>query len=211
MPFRTLNNVWMVGMDAGLISAFLLFAFIAAVTPGPSNTMILSTGAAVGALRGIGCPIGASLGMGSMIILSALGVAQLLVAAPMIVIAMKIAGSLFLAWLAWKILNAGTFEGDGKERATGLVEAFFFQWMNPKGWLVALSAGSTYLVPTPHHEIRVALWMGMLFAAAAFPAGTIWLGMGALIARLLRDPRPAKIFNTAMAAALVISIMMVWR
>jgi threonine/homoserine/homoserine lactone efflux protein len=53
--------------------------------------MILSTGAVVGALRGLPCPVGASLGMGTMIALSAFGIRKIIAAAPMIVIAMKMA------------------------------------------------------------------------------------------------------------------------
>ena len=113
-------------MDIAQALAFLLFAFIAAVTPGPSNTMILSTGAAVGTLRGIGCPLGASLGMGVMIVLSVFGVGEIVAAAPAIVIAMKMAGSLFLLWLAWKIANAGTVETNGQGRAVGFRQAQTF-------------------------------------------------------------------------------------
>lgn len=198
-------------MDTAQALAFLLFAFIAAVTPGPSNTMILSTGAAVGTLRGLACPIGASLGMGSMIVLSAFGVGEIVAAAPVIVIAMKIAGSLFLLWLGWRIINAGTFEGDDRARATGFANAFLFQWLNPKGWLVALSAGSTYLAPVRQDEFHAALRMGGLFAAAALPAGMIWLGMGALIARFLSNQHSAKFFNIVMASALAASVILVWR
>ncbi|CDM57952.1 MULTISPECIES: LysE family translocator [Rhizobium] len=198
-------------MDTAQALAFALFAFVAAVTPGPSNAMILSTGAAVGAWRGITCPIGASLGMGVMIVLSAFGVGEIVAAAPKVVIAMKMAGSLFLVWLAWQIVNAGTFEADGQGRATGFLQAFLFQWLNPKGWLVALSAGSTYLVPVQYNQISGALWMGTLFAAAAFPAGMLWLAMGALMASLLRGERSARRFNIVMALALAASVVLVWR
>jgi threonine/homoserine/homoserine lactone efflux protein len=198
-------------MDNAQALAFLLFAFIAAVTPGPSNTMILSTGAAVGALRGIGCPLGASLGMGVMIVLSAFGVGEIAAALPLVVTAMKMAGSLFLLWLAWKIANAGTLEANGQTQAVGFRQAFLFQWLNPKGWLVALGAGSTYLVSAPHVQTSDALWMGTLFAAAAFPAGSLWLVLGALMAQLLRAQRSAKLFNIAMASALAVSVVLVWR
>lgn len=198
-------------MGAPQALAFLLFAFIAAVTPGPSNTMILSTGTAVGALRGLPCSIGASLGMGTMIAVSALGVGETVADAPMIVVAMKLAGSLFLLWLAWKIANAGPFEVKGRTKVAGFADAFLFQWLNPKGWLVALSAGTTYLIPGQHDGVGAALWMGALFAVAALPAGLFWLGMGALITHFLSGQRSAKIFNIVMASALAGSVIMVWR
>jgi len=197
-------------MDTSQALAFLLFAFVAAVTPGPSNTMMLSTGAAVGALRGIGCPLGASLGMGVMIVLSALGVGEIVAAAPAIVVAIKVAGSLFLLWLAWKIANSGAVDAGGQTQAVGFRQAFLFQWLNPKGWLVALSAGGTFLVSSQHAEASGALWMGALFAAAAFPAGFIWLVLGVLVAQLLRTPRSARFFNIGMGFALALSVALVW-
>lgn len=198
-------------MDTAQALAFLLFAFVAAVTPGPSNTMILSAGASLGTtMRGIGCPIGAALGMGSMIILSALGIGEIVAAAPVVITAMKLAGSLFLLWLAWKILNAGTFEPGRQTGAVGFTQAFLFQWLNPKGWLVALSAGSTYLVPGHQNEVYGALWMGLLFAVSALPAGLIWLGMGALVSNYLRNIHSARAFNRVMSVLLFTSISLVW-
>lgn len=198
-------------MNAAQAFAFLLFAFIAAVTPGPSNAMILATGAIMGPWRGISCPVGAALGMGTMIVLSALGIGKIVAAAPAIVLLMKGAGSLFLLWLAWKILNAGTFDAGRQTGAAGFLQAFLFQWLNPKGWLVALSAGSTYWVPARPGALGNALSMGLLFAISALLAGLIWLGMGAAVSRHLRHARAARIFNIMMASALTASIALVWK
>lgn len=197
-------------MDTAQVFAFYVFAFVAAATPGPSNAMILSTGSSVGTWKGLSCPLGASFGMAAMIVLSVMGVGELVAAAPAAVVATKVAGSLFLFWLAWKIARAGTYNGEVGGRAIGFVQAFLFQWMNPKGWLVSLSAGSTFLVAAQHSQVEGALLMGFLFAAAAFPAGFVWLGMGALVSRVFRGRRSARIFNVAMATALAASVALVW-
>ena len=44
---------------------FMIFAAIAAGTPGPANVLVTATGAAVGVVRGIPCLLGVSVGTGA--------------------------------------------------------------------------------------------------------------------------------------------------
>lgn len=185
--------------------AFLLFALVAAITPGPSNTMIIATGAASGFWRGLPCVLGAALGMASLLFASALGLGQIVTAHPLLLKALNVAGAAFLLWLAWKIANAGAAGGAGGLPA-GFVEAAAFQWMNPKGWLVAVSAAGAYLKAGAASPLAEAVEFGALFFLAAFPSGLVWLGMGALLGRILGDDRRARIFNIAMGLALAASV-----
>ena len=45
--------------------AFLIFAVVAAVTPGPSNVMVTTAGANAGILRGLPCLFGVTTGHGA--------------------------------------------------------------------------------------------------------------------------------------------------
>ena len=47
-----------------------------------------------------------------------------------------------------------------------------------------------------------AVMFGALFFAAAVPADLVWLVLGALVHRLLRDERSARIFNIIMAMSI---------
>ena len=85
------------------------------------------------------------------------------------------------------------------------------QWINPKGWLVAVSAGGTYLHATTDNAIGQAATLGGLFFLAAFPSGLVWLVLGASVHRLLRDNRSAQFFNIAMGLALAASVVMILR
>jgi threonine/homoserine/homoserine lactone efflux protein len=58
---------------------------------------------------------------------------------------MRVAGSLYMLWLALRIALAkpiGQVEPGG--RPIGFLAAAGFQWVNPKAWVMALSALSTY-------------------------------------------------------------------
>ena len=69
-------------MTAGQAITFLVFAVVAAITPGPSNLILTSTGAHVGLLRGLPCLGGVVIGMGLMLFLVVLGLGNVVLARP---------------------------------------------------------------------------------------------------------------------------------
>ena len=94
-------------MSAEQVQVFLVFAVVAAITPGPSNVMLTATGANVGVLRGLPCLFGVGAGMGLMLFLVAYGLGSLVLDSPMVLGALNWCGAAFLLWLSWKIATAG--------------------------------------------------------------------------------------------------------
>ena len=86
-------------MTAGRTIAFLLFAVVAAITPGPSNLILASTGAAVGIVRGLPALLGQAVGMGVMLFLVAFGLGSLVLKNPFIVLGLKWWGIAFLLFI----------------------------------------------------------------------------------------------------------------
>jgi threonine/homoserine/homoserine lactone efflux protein len=195
-------------MSVDQVIAFLVFSLVAAVTPGPSNLMITATGSSVGIVRGLPCVLGASLGMGLLLFCAALGLGQFVLGHPALLKAMNACGAAFLLWLDWKVATSPQASGPAAARPAGLIAAALFQWVNPKGWLVAVAAAGTYLQAGPGDPVATAAAFGALFFAAALPSGLLWLVLGALMQRLLQDHRRARIFRIAMGAALAVSVMM---
>jgi len=87
--------------------AFVLFAIVAAMTPGPSNLLLTSTGATVGVRRGLPCLAGVALGMGTMIFLVGFGLGSIVLENLVILQIIRWSGVAFLLWLSWKIATAG--------------------------------------------------------------------------------------------------------
>lgn len=195
-------------MTAEQSVAFLMFAFVAAVTPGPSNVMLTATGAIVGVLRGLPCLAGVAAGMASLLFAAAAGLGRIAQREPALLHALNWAGAAFLLWMAWKIATAPAGTGEAVRRPVGFFAAAAFQWINPKAWLVCASAAGTYLQPGGH-EAAQAAWLALLFAAAALPGSFAWLAFGAALQRLLARPRAARLFNLAMGAALAASVAMI--
>lgn len=197
-------------MDGG-IAAFLLFAFVAAVTPGPSNVLVMAAGARAGVVGGLRCLAGVVSGMAALMAVAMLGLGALLAAWPGALGVLRVAGSLFLLHLAWRIAHAPP-PGDGGDCAdvAGGLRAFAFQWVNPKSWMVGAAAAATFAGAAGAPAWQRALLMGGLFAAAALPACALWLLFGAGLKRWLRDAAKARRFQSAMGVLLALSVALLW-
>jgi threonine/homoserine/homoserine lactone efflux protein len=132
-------------MPMGQVVAFLLFAVVAAVTPGPSNVMLTAAGANAGILKGLPCLFGVTTGMGLMMFLVPLGLGSLVLEHPLVLKALNWGGAAVLLWLSWKIAIASHMESRPESNPVGYVGAAVFQWVNPKSWLVSASVAGTFL------------------------------------------------------------------
>ena len=191
--------------------AFFIFSVVAAITPGPSNVMIMANGAAVGVMRGVPSVLGASTAMALLIWIVALGLGELILGAPMLVTIMNGCGTAFVLWLAWRILAADPSSSYATAQPVGFIGAATFQFVNPKGWLVATGAISTFMRDAAGEQIIQSLKFAALFFAAALPTGLAWLLLGAMMHRLRRNALRARVFNIVMASALIISVAMMFQ
>jgi threonine/homoserine/homoserine lactone efflux protein len=190
-------------MTSQQLIAFVVFSVVAAGTPGPSNTVLLATGAQVGVLRGLPTLVGQVVGMGLLMTIVGLGLGSLILSSTLLLAAFKWGGAALLCWLAWQIATAGPLhDGSQQTRQLGFFGAAAFQWLNPKAWLVAASAVATFLDSAATAVLTQALAFGVVFAIVALPSCLPWLAFGAAMQRLLRTPRTARLVNVTMGALL---------
>ena len=190
-------------------SAFILplamFAFVSSVTPGPNNVMLTASGATFGYRRSVPHMLGICLGVVIMVLLIGAGLGQLFEAEPRIYTLLKYVGAAYLIWLAWKIARAGGVDqGQSGNRPFGFWQAAAFQWVNPKAWIMAIGAITTY---TPQEGFLVnVLLIAALFALVNCPSVGLWTVAGSLLRRWLDRPRVLRAFNIGMALLLVASL-----
>jgi threonine/homoserine/homoserine lactone efflux protein len=187
---------------------FLVFALVAAVTPGPSNIMLTAVGAQAGVLRGLPSVLGVSIGMGLMMFLVPLGLGRLVLGHPLAVSVLHWGGVAMLLWLSWKIATAGSSNATPEKQPLGFWGAAAFQWINPKSWLVSVAGVSTYLHPEAGNVVSQAMGFGLLFILAAFPSCFMWLAFGASLQRFLRAERTARMLNVAMGVLLAGAVLL---
>ena len=192
--------------------AFLLFAVVAAVTPGPSNVMLTAAGAHAGVLKGVPCLLGVTTGMGLMMFLVPLGLGSLVLTHSLVLKTLNWGGAAFLLWLSWRIATSSSrVESMPERNPVGYLGAALFQWVNPKSWLVSASAASAFLSAEAGSPIVQAASLGGLFFLAALPSCFLWLAFGAAVQRVVRGRRSLRIFNIVMGALLALSIALIVR
>jgi len=198
-------------MSTEQTAAFVLFAVVAAVTPGPSNVMLTAAGANGGVVRGLPCLVGVTAGMGLMMFVVPLGLGSLILRNPLVLKALNWAGAAFLLWLSWKIATSRSMDSLPESRPVGFIGAAVFQWVNPKSWLVTASAAGAFLHTGAGSPILQSALLGGLFVLVALPSCFVWLAFGATAQRLLQTPRRLRAFNITMGILLALSIgLILW-
>ena len=194
-------------MNNATLLAASLFAVVSSITPGPNNMMILASGVNFGFSRSLRHLFGITLGFGLMILLVGLGLHTLLERVPLIYSVMRWCGAAYLLWLAWKLANAGppSANAPSAARPMGFFAAAAFQWINPKAWVMAVTAISTFL-PSQAQPLQI-LSLAALFVALNLPCVATWGAFGSAMRRILQDPRRLRVFNITMALALVGSLI----
>ncbi|TFF39500.1 LysE family translocator [Pseudomonas sp. RIT623] len=189
-----------------LLSAFVLFAFVSSITPGPNNTMLLASGVNFGVRRSIPHALGISVGFMVMVLAVGLGLGEVFKLWPALYTVLRYAGAAYLLYLAWKIATSGPLSGDAKgtRKPLGFWGAAAFQWVNPKAWVMAVGAITTY-TPAQGYVFNVVV-IAVVFALVNLPSVGVWVMFGSALRNLLRNPRAVVLFNVVMAVLLVISL-----
>ncbi|WP_245710431.1 LysE family translocator [Allopseudospirillum japonicum] len=188
----------------------ILFAFSMSATPGPNNLMLTASGANYGFKRTVPHMLGISVGFFLLLASVALGLGAIFTQWPQAHTGLKILGSVYLLWLAWKIANAPAPDPQGVPvgRPFNFMQAAAFQFANPKAWLMAIAAvtgftavGDAYLVS--------ALWVGLICSLVNLPSISIWAGFGVAIGRILKSARHWQCFNWSMGALTASCVLMI--
>ena len=193
-------------MTTQLLLAFITFAFVMSVTPGPNNMMLLASGLNFGLRRSLPHLLGISLGMMLMVCAMGFGLGQLLKLYPPLFSVLRYVGGAYLLYLSWCIATAGapTVNGPGVGKPFGLLQAAAFQWVNPKAWIMAIAAITTYPPAQPLWG-QIVLIAGLV-ALINYPTCSLWVLAGSLLRRTLDNPRKRRQFNVGMAVLLVLSL-----
>jgi threonine/homoserine/homoserine lactone efflux protein len=185
--------------------ALSLFAISSSITPGPNNMMMLASGVNYGFKRSMPHLLGICLGFCFMIVAVGLGLAAIFHQFPVLHTILKGVGTLYMLWLAYKIATSeGGIEGKNSSPMSFL-QACAFQWVNPKAWMMALSALATYPDPSEAYLPQV-LTITLVFGIFNGPCVGVWLGLGSGLKKYLDQPAYLKAFNFLMATLLVASL-----
>ncbi|MBL8707598.1 MAG: LysE family translocator [Rhodospirillaceae bacterium] len=193
--------------------ALAVFAFVTSITPGPSNFMLLTSGANFGFVRTLPQVLGITIGFKALLLGVGLGLGGLLTAYPVLHVMLKIGGAAYLLYLAWRIGMSRAIgsapDGDGMDGAAAgrpltFLESAIFQWVNPKAWVVAVTVMALYTnEASPFLSV---LLIAVAFAIVNLPSVSTWAWLGVSLRGFLADPVRLKWFNIAMGLALAATL-----
>jgi threonine/homoserine/homoserine lactone efflux protein len=122
---------------------------------------------------------------------------------------MRLAGSAYLLWLAWQIARSGAIREGVLARPMGILSAAGFQVVNPKAWIFALGAVTTFR-PTDLPPVPGSLATAGVMMAVIVPTALLWAAAGGAMARLLVNERSRRVVSGVLAALVVATVLLVW-
>jgi threonine/homoserine/homoserine lactone efflux protein len=187
---------------------FVLFAFVASITPGPTNILVLTNSSRHGLLRTAPIVLGACGGAALLVLMVGTGLGDMLARHVQIQTVMSWIGIGWLTWLAWQIFSAPVEAIDPAKNLDGprlgLWTAASLQLVNPKTWMMALAVVSVFAGSDTDRMLRVA-WLSLTFFLVAVPCMAAWAYLGVSAAKFCRSAQGMKRFNQAMAVLLLVS------
>ncbi|TQV81622.1 LysE family translocator [Denitrobaculum tricleocarpae] len=188
--------------------ALLTFAFVSSISPGPNNVMLLASGVNFGFWRTVPHMFGIAAGFGSLLLCVGFGLGALLTSFPALSIVLKFLGGSYLLYLAWRIAMSRSIGETGTETGSSpmtFVAAAAFQWVNPKAWMMAITAMTVY--SNPNAPYLSVFMIAAAFVVVNFPSVSTWVGFGTMLRSFLEDPVRLKWFNIAMGSLLALTIV----
>lgn len=187
---------------------FALFAFVASITPGPTNILVLSHSSRFGLSNTAPIILGACAAAALLVLLVGTGLGDVLARHATLQALLSWAGIAWLSWMAWQIFSAPAQAIDPDRPVEGprlgLAGAAALQLVNPKTWIMALAVVSVFAGAEIDRTTRV-LWLSLAFFAISIPCMTVWAFLGRGAARFCRSAVVMGRFNRVMALLLLAS------
>jgi threonine/homoserine/homoserine lactone efflux protein len=191
------------------IAALVAFTFVGSFSPGPNNAVLWASGISFGFRRTIPHVVGGALGVGALVVGVSAGIGAFLEAVPAAALALKMAGSTYLLWVAFQVVGSGAIGRSEAAHPLGVWQAAVFQWLNPKAWVFAIALVGTFLSEDLHRLAGIALLTGTVTAVIAV-SFTIWAAGGAALARFVADERRRRLVNVLLGGLIVASVVLLW-
>ena len=188
------------------ILSLSLFMLGTSCSPGPNNIVASYSGFNFGVIKTFPHMLGVIFGFTTVVCVLNFGLINIFKIYPLIHEVLKISGSIFLVYLAYKIAFSKNIKENKKENPVKFIETFFFQFLNPKGVIVAVIIVSTY-VESGVNFINYSFWVILVSFLCALISITFWTFVGKFFRRFATNEKFIKVFNYVMSSLLLACIV----
>ena len=184
------------------ILSLSLFMFVTSCSPGPNNVVASHSGFNHGIKKSIPLMLGVIFGFTTMLAVVNFGLINIFNIYPIIQKILVGTGSIFLIYLAYKISFSKSSNKDENLKPVNFIETFLYQFLNPKGVIVAIIAASTY-TESGINFLNYSLWMlGIAFLFAVISI-IFWTFLGKFMRKFATNEKFIKWFNYVMSTLLI--------
>ncbi len=185
------------------------YSFVMSITPGPNNIMLTAAGATHGFRRTVPHLLGVAGGLVVQLVACCAGLGALFARWPALHEALRWLGAAYLVYLGWRMLGSPAATDGHAPRPITFLEAALFQFVNPKAWVMSITA-TTLFLPTELGLVTGTAYVAGLMGAVNLPCVAVWALFGTSLRRMLSAPPRRMAFQAAMALALAVTgVMMV--
>ena len=185
----------------------ILFGIATAFTPGPNNILSSYSGFNFGFKKTIPLMLGVILGWTSMLTVMASGLIIIFQKYIFLQSIIKILGTIFLIYLAYKIAFSSTNESENIKKPVLFFDTFLFQFINPKGVMVAMIAVSTFIDVQNNYLRDATIVIITYFFMAVFSVSS-WCLLGKYLRKFATSKNFIKKFNYIMSFLLIVCVIM---
>lgn len=197
-------------MPLHAVLTLFAIALAAAWTPGPNNALLAGSGVKFGFRRTIPHALGVGFGFPAMVFIIGLFLAVLFQKSVILQDILHYGGAAMLLWVAWKIASAGGLgSASGPPRPFRFYEAVAFQWINPKGWVMAVSLTAQFI--NPARMWITALIVTGVFLVSGLSSAFGWAALGTSLRRFLSTGHKMRIFDISMGIIIALGVIVLLR
>ena len=168
------------------------YYFVMYATPGPNNSILTASGIKFGFIRSIPNIIGISSGHGIQLALVCFGLGSLFAQFPLLLEILKYIGAIYLLYLAWKMFGSLNISiKDERSSPLKYYEAILFQFVNPKAWVICITAVSLFY-PEKENLIIGTLFLVIMSTIINLPSISMWAFGGSVIRHYLSNEKLKK-------------------
>jgi threonine/homoserine/homoserine lactone efflux protein len=189
---------------------YITYTFVMSITPGPNNVMLTAAGASFGFRRTLPHMLGIACGFVVQLLALCAGLAALFAQWPQLQSVLGWVGAAYLLYLGWHMLSRHDDAARVSARPVSFLQAALFQFLNPKAWVMTLTAASLFL-PRELGPLAAGAYMAVVAEGIGVPCMAVWALFGSSLRHVIGTPRGRRVFNVTMALALASTAVMMVR
>ncbi|RVU36859.1 LysE family translocator [Hwanghaeella grinnelliae] len=188
--------------------SLVLFLFPLAYSPGPGNIFFAANGARFGMLATIPANVGYHIATWLVTVLIGLGLMTTLQNSPDVFLVLKIAGTLYVLRIAWKMFFSGVADNPADARPASFMDGAVLLLLNPKAYVIIALMFTQFLRAPDEEHLPLILAITTVFTLNNFLAFSVWTAIGGRLSKCFAQAGSARMLN--MTFGTVLTAVAIW-